>query len=197
MGCWVQDINRGLKRAAAGGHSDIVRFLNVHLYGNALSGAIIWGQVETVRKLIAAEADVNTRYGNSNNDTPLRDAIRVNQPGIVKLLIDANVDVNEHYAEGKTALMYAIEEEHMEIVRLLLAAGADVNAGDSYGATALIYAVSDKDKTEMVEMLLDAKADITKKDRHGNNAALQAAQYGEFGRRNKKIIDLLERAGAK
>jgi hypothetical protein len=46
-------------------------------------------------------------------------------------------------------------------------------------------------------MLLDAKADITKKDRHGNNAALQAAQYGEFGRRNKKIIDLLERAGAK
>jgi ankyrin repeat protein len=199
------DINRALKDAATGGHSDIVRFLNAagadvnspSAFEPALSRAIIWGHVETVRQLIAAQANVNARYGYSKTDTPLWEAIRVDQPDIVKLLIDARVDVNEHYDDGKTALMYAIEEEHMEIVRLLLAAGANVNTGDSHGATALIYAVSDKDNTEMVEMLLDAKADITKKDRHGNNAALQAAQYGEFGRRNKKIIDLLEQAGAK
>jgi ankyrin repeat protein len=199
------DINRGLKRAAAGGHSDIVRFLNAagadvnspSAWEPALSRAITRRHVETVKQLIDAQANVNARYGYSNNDTPLRDAIRVNQPDIVKLLIDAKVDVNEHYADGKTALMYAIEEEHMEIVRLLLTAGADVNAGDSNGTTAIIYAVGDHNNTELVKMLLDANADITEKDRHGNNAVLQAAKYGEFRGHNKKIMDLLEQAGAK
>jgi ankyrin repeat protein len=199
------DINRALKDAAAGGHNDIVRFLNgagadvnsPSAWEPALSQAITRRHIETVKLLIAAQANVNARYGYSNNNTPLREAILVDQPEIVKLLIDAKVDVNEHSADDNTPLIYAIKEKRLEIVKLLLAAGANVNSGDEHGATALIYAVRDNNNAELVKMLLDAKADVNKKDQHGNNTVLQAAEYGEFRGHNREILDLLKQAGAK
>lgn len=60
--------------------------------------------------------------------------------------------------EGKTALIYAIEDhENLEKIRLLIQAGANVNAKDNNGNTALSLAQK-AGNTEIIKLLIEAGA---------------------------------------
>jgi len=60
---------------------------------------------------------------------------------LVKLLLHADVAVNERTHRGETALHYAIHVHSTECVRALLRAGADASARGRNGATPLGLAV--------------------------------------------------------
>ena len=58
----------------------------------------------------------------------------------MKLLLDADADVNSRNKEGMTALMSAAWNSTAESVKLLLEAGADASVKDANGKTAWDYA---------------------------------------------------------
>ena len=102
---------------------------------NALIAAASEGQVETVRDLIAAGADVNFR-----NDYRVFSLILAATQGhteIVQVLIAAGADVNARDSYGYSSLILAANQGHTEIVRDLITAGADVNARTNAGHSAL------------------------------------------------------------
>jgi WD40 repeat protein/ankyrin repeat protein/uncharacterized protein YecT (DUF1311 family) len=113
------------------------------------------GNVEIVKALIAAKADVNIRSG-KNGRTALMGASRFGSLAVIKELIAAGADVNIKDNEGCTALIEASRYGYTDVVRELLAARADVNIKSSNGVTALTEASKGYD--EIVKLLKEAGA---------------------------------------
>ncbi len=94
------------------------------------------GDVQAVRRIIAAGGDLNVRepWGGSS---PLITAATFGQTDVARLLIEAGADLDQRNNDGSTALITAAFFCRTEIVEALLAAGADKNVGNNAGATAL------------------------------------------------------------
>jgi len=93
---------------------------------------------------------------------------------ILNLLIKAGVDLNIADEEGKSNLIFLIEndnyDEYLKVIRVFIKAGADVNLQDNVGMTALMYAAKLDANTSILYELLDADADINLKDNNGKTA---------------------------
>ncbi len=155
-----------LPRHAAFGDLDKVRELlavpGVELDGfdvfnrTAVMAAAEAGQHEMLRELIADGADVNKSSGlvGSPRSTPLACAAicpSAERDAILKLLLDAGADPDQLGADGRTALMHAVERdvgffgrtgEFALSTRTLIDAGADLKIRDRYGLTAWMRAMS-------------------------------------------------------
>ena len=83
------------------------------------------GNVEAVKKYLAAGMDVNTKDG--YGATPLLYAAEYGYNDVAELLITNGADVNARYNDGLTALHAAVLYGSNEIVKLLIDQGADVN----------------------------------------------------------------------
>ncbi|MEI9811481.1 MAG: ankyrin repeat domain-containing protein [Acidobacteriota bacterium] len=110
--------------------------------GTALTEALVQGNRENVRRLLAAGASVNqsVSYGRF---TPLILAAMRGDALEIALMIDAGADVNAPDAAGNTPLMwaaYAADSGPSVAVDYLLRAGADVSAANRKGETALTMA---------------------------------------------------------
>lgn len=97
--------------------------------------ATVFGQMEVLKALIGAGADVN--YKNNEGSTPLIVAAVFDRIEVSKMLIEAGADVNVKNNEGSTALITAALLCRTEIVRALLKNGADKNIKNKAGHTAL------------------------------------------------------------
>lgn len=105
-------------------------------YGNNPDGmstlhyAIKKGDANSVRLLIAAGADINSKDGNC---TALIRAVSCNQFEITRILLDSGADINclghiNHNVEPKlNALYYAAQLGKSDIITLLIRKGANVN----------------------------------------------------------------------
>ena len=145
----------------------------------SLKTAIEKGDCEQLEMLIKKGADVNE---SDDWTTPLMTAVQKNDEKSVRLLLHAGADVNTRDQEGKTALMFAVEnsgansfalfeanggelvktvEENMNCLHTLIEAGADVNIADSRQNTALMYAVK-WGSLDSVEILLTTGTDVNK-----------------------------------
>jgi ankyrin repeat protein len=91
-------------------------------YGKSIVlGAVDTGEVEVVRALAEAGADVNA--ANEYGVPPLAEAARTGNLEMCQVLLKAGADPNA--APGGFPLLYGpVNENHLEVVRLLLAAGA-------------------------------------------------------------------------
>lgn len=78
----------------------------------------------------------------------------------LRLLIDANADVDAINKHRQTALMYACKSQEPEFVKVLLNHVKDIDATDSDERTAIFYAVT-ANKIDIVKILLENNADIT------------------------------------
>ena len=99
------------------------------------------GNIEAVKKHLAAGADVNAK--NEDGGTPLLRAAWGGHKEIAELLIANGADVN--VKSGRTAttpLHLAAYKGHKEVVELVIAKGADVNAKGDAGDTPLDWAIS-------------------------------------------------------
>ena len=141
------------------------------------------GDLESVKCLIAAEANVNTKtkYG----ETPLHAA---KSAEITKALLAAGADAKAIDSYNHTPLHYT---SNADMARALLEAGAEVDAKDEFGSTPLLNEVSGRADPETVKVLLDAGANIhaTQSDRPTDRQVIHFANTPE-------IIDILIAAGA-
>jgi ankyrin repeat protein len=141
-------------------------------YGNAaLSIAIANKQEEMVKFLLKAGASVDQLITDKiKTTTPLIYALELGLTGIVKVLLDAKVNVNQQ-ATNLPPLIIALRRQGQdkEIVKLLLEAGANVNTQDEIGQTPLHYATREGRK-DIVELLLNAGADVKRTNKFGHTA---------------------------
>ena len=84
------------------------------------------GDVETVKALVAAGADVNKALPDGNN--PILIASNLKQPAAVAALLDSGAKPTIADKQGTTPLHSAAQAGDPELVRQLIAKGADPNA---------------------------------------------------------------------
>ena len=91
----------------------------------------------------------------------------LNDPEMVRMLLDAGSGPEGANPEGQTALMLAIKSGDLGIVRMLVDAGADVNAFEQVqDQTPLIWAAAaTRNASEMVDILLENGADVNTRAR--------------------------------
>lgn len=106
----------------------------------ALMLAITNGQENCAMVLCASSADKTTEI---NGFTPLSLACAWGMPGVVKMLIEAGVDISRTIAEDESSInddtpaMIAADIGNIECLQLLIDAGADISLANFLGNTAL------------------------------------------------------------
>ena len=136
---------------------------------DAFFAAVKRKDVNGVRLLIAAGADVNRRH--LNDMTGLMLASKKGHVSCVRLLLEAGAHVNvsggmdRMFVIGpfdkmeKTPLIFAAENGHCECEKTLIEAGADVNESDYFEDSALMYASKMKDNN-CAHILIKSGADV-------------------------------------
>lgn len=157
---------------------------------NPLHEACSQGQIELIKLLIEAKADVNSR-DKYNGYTPLIHASFGGDLEIVKLLIKTGADVNVAASTtDDTALAIASFHGHTKVVKLLLESGADISVLNIFEKTALMIA-SEEGHSEIVDSLIKSGADVNTHDEDGRTALMMASLKG-----HAEVVDLLIESGA-
>jgi len=160
--------------------------------------------IEAMRVLLAAGADINGRDGEGK--TPLifaGDYSFENLP-VVKVLVEAGAEINARDSDGGTALLYAIG--YLEkIDAYLLEHGADVNFASHDGLTPLMRA-AEKGVVDIARAIIERGADVKAQMKNGRTAVHFAAGHkGDdweepkqtADRRNQlELISILQKKGA-
>ena len=160
--------------------------------------AVYDGEIETVKKAIAAGVDVNIR--NKNRDTPLHVAASggaiLDYPvkEIVELLIANGADVNAKDKSLETSLHFAAINGIKETAELLITKGADVNAKRADGSTPL-HSASGEGYKEIAELLIEKGADVNTKFIEGYFAGQTALDLAI--RSENDVADLLRKHSGK
>ena len=98
--------------------------------------AVVEGDLEVVRKYIAAGADLNRAVA-ENGSTALVMAVTFDHTEISLLLIESGADLEVKIDDGSTVLHAAAFYGRLEIVRALLDKGVNTSARTNDGSTAL------------------------------------------------------------
>jgi len=120
-----------------------------------LTDAVYDSDIQRVRELIAAGADLNVKSGDGGY-TALMFSLLYNWE-ITDALLAAGADVNAESNNGQTALHIA--NDVPEMVRVLLKAGADPNGGHYEGGPP-VFAAAYRGQFESVLLLAEAGADL-------------------------------------
>jgi ankyrin repeat protein len=127
---------------------------------------VSYGQrVQMIHYFIAAGANVDVK--DNYHCTALFEAAETGFYDGVKLLLEADADINSQSDSGKTPLHIAVLHGHIDIIELLLNYKADTTIKDGEGCTALHYACDSKESDKITEMLLQSGADVNVRDNKG------------------------------
>jgi ankyrin repeat protein len=124
----------------------------------ALQWAVYEGNVDKVKQLIAAGADV--KIANNYGSNAMQLAAEVGDLTMLKLLLDAGANADSPNPEGQTALMLVARTGNVEAAKLLVQHGATVDAREQWGQqTALMWAAARR-HAPMVDYLVEQGADL-------------------------------------
>ena len=127
--------------------------------------------------------------------TPLMTAVKVKNVELVKILLEANIPLNEADFRGNTAVHHAVWDYEPVIMDLLLEANADVNVEDCWGHTPLSTASIFKRREEIMLKLIRHGADVKLKRKIG--MGLGCSVLDEVAANgSREIIEALCEAGA-
>jgi len=158
------------------------------------------GNSTQVEDLLRAGANPN--YQDDKGISPLLLATYNGNFDIVKLLLNANANVNivcnslnllpeETIKYKDTPLSLAVSQEHLSIASFLIQKGANLNVHNNLNRTALLLAVQ-SGNIEMVQILINAGANINEKSGLDENTPLiESVKKG-----SQKIVNLLVSSGA-
>lgn len=118
------------------------------------------------------------------------EAVELDELDIVKMFINAGINVNKSGDALKTPLIIAAENQNDEIMQLLVQAGASVNRYDALGHTALMLACENGD-ISAVELLLEHGADI-----NAENDQCESPLGNAIRAKKEKIVNMLLASGA-
>jgi uncharacterized protein len=170
--------------AAEGSHISIAQRLiergaDVNLTGRSgispIAAATYVGNDIIFNALLAHGAD--ERAPDETGKPPIVYAAAGARFDILKRLLARNIDVNAHYRNDLTVLMWAsgpdegaTEAQAIKVVSYLLDAGAHINDREDRGRTALMIA-AEGGHAEIANLLLARGADPSLKDKAGKRAA--------------------------
>ena len=144
-----------------------------------LHDAVLAGDVETVKSLLASGVDINeTDY---STGTALHTAVGQGNSSLVKQLIDHGADI-EALSElnGARALHMAIDFDERTIIELLLDNGADIEAQDGERRRPL-HRATGSGLNRVVELLLERGAEINAREGfYDTTPLMQAADNGRL-----------------
>jgi len=155
----------------------------------SLWDAVGEGNTAQVKAHIYHKTGINVK--DSDGQTPLHIAARVDRVEMARLLLAHGANVNEKDNYGKTPLFGAARKGSKEMVELLTAKGADINARNKDGWTPL-HLVACFGQKEAVELLIGKGADINAKDKTGRTARQVA-----IDRKHAAVAEVLRMAGEK
>lgn len=172
------DVNEGsvsgLVIAARKGRDDLVRGLlenGVDVYGGDCKGLLEAGVLgrneEVVRLLMRSGVCV---WGKKGGGGLLVKAIQGGCRGIMRMLVEGGVDIDEGDDVGDIAMNVGVVYGGFEVVKYLLEMGGGVDMRDCFGdgKTALMVAV-EEGSVEVVKLLMRFGADVRKKNGRGRN----------------------------
>src|SRR5947209_11864628 len=145
--------------------------------------------LESVRKLVNAKADVNASQG--DGATALHWAARLDNPAMADLLLRAGARVNAANDDGATALYLACINRSAAMVGRLLAAGADANAALPNGETALMTCSRTGDVRTVKSLLVHGAAVNARESAHNQTALMWA-----ISQRHPEVTAMLLEFGA-
>lgn len=141
------------------------------------------GNLEIVKLLIAAKADVNFRA--SGDETPLMAAAGHGHLEVTQYLVSQRAEVNRKVSGDGTALLVAARGGHLPVVQYLVDQGAEVNAQVGGDGTPLICAAR-SGRYAVAKFLLEKGADPFQVSPGDEYAMYHARVNGD-----KKMIQLL------
>jgi ankyrin repeat protein len=149
---------------------------NVSAARSEMADAAMAGDVTTVRRLLATQADVNAAQ--ADGATALHWAVYRQDRELTTLLLRAGANPKAINRDGVTPLTLACISGDASVIGELLNAGANVNERMPNGETALMMA-SRTGTVGAIEMLLDYGADVDAMEAaHGTTALMWAAAEG-------------------
>jgi uncharacterized protein len=149
-----------LEAAEAGDSAGAIALLrerpDVNARGPDGTTAIMWasynGDLELVKKLVAAGADVNAK--NDFGAFALSEAAMTGSTPIIDALLKAGANADAANNEGETALMEVARTGRIDAANLLLKAGADINLTEQWGGQSPLMWAAAQSQPEMVKFLL-------------------------------------------
>ena len=134
------------------------------------------GDIEIVRTLLNASADVNAR--DRGGYTPVLRALEKSNLEIADLLLARpEIELNAQGASGVTVLMQYVGLNNEDMVRKVLDRGANVELQDSDGDTAL-HRAAQSGNVKILELLLAKGAKPDVKNKVGGTPLMWAAVFG-------------------
>ena len=172
---------------------------NLSSLSSCLGFAVHFSNVPAVRALLESGVDANETCTSPKCHpiyaAPIHLAAECS-PMIVKLLIDAGVDVNKgattsdskgtKLISNVTALNVAAQWDQAPVIMELVKAGADVNIADDQGCTPISYA-AERGYDDCVAFLVAYDADINIADKAGNTPMKLALKND-----HEKVVKLLK-----
>lgn len=130
---------------------------------------------EAVRHLIELGADVNY---NSNGYTLLHYYLDVHDIELIKILLEAGINIDAKDKYDQTALFRAADRSDFGLVQFLVENGADIYTRDNNGLTILQAAAQCYSPCrELIKFLIDKGLDINATDKRGNTPLHFACEY--------------------
>lgn len=157
---------------------------------NSIFEAVVNGEVEKVRELVAANPSLVSMKANYGQQTPLHAAAEMGHGAVAEVLLNHNADVEAKAYFNWTPLLNAVFGGHTEMVELLLKHNADVNFQDNAGRGAL-HVAAENGFTATAELLLTNKAEVDLKNHDGMTPLHIAASLG-----HRDFAELMLKHGA-
>lgn len=177
-----------LRQACQDGDADMVQELidlQVPVFGkdaydvcgmSPIHYAARFGNVQPIKLLVAAMADVNAA-GGALNETPLHCCAMQGRNKGAATLLQLKAEVEARDKGLFTALHHAAHKGHLGVCKVLLSGNADLEGVDTAGQTPLHHAAW-KAGNEIVRYFIAIKCEIDTEDNRGQTAYDRALQAG-------------------